>query len=101
MNYNSFICGHLCLNCLHCMNQSLSLSGTNTSLFANYIPAFQVYEDSEIAWSLALQSYNSFTNINSNNNCITFKMYYPISEYNVYKPIEIDDGCLKSKMLKI
>jgi hypothetical protein len=46
---------------------TLSLTGDTTILSANYFPSINLYEDSEIAL-LCLQTFNSFPNINENNN---------------------------------
>ena len=46
---------------------TLSLTGNATILSVNYFPPINLYEDSEIAL-LCLQSFNSFPNINDNNN---------------------------------
>ena len=46
---------------------TLSLTGNDTTLSANYFPSLNVNEDSEIAL-ICLQTFNSFPNINSTNN---------------------------------
>ena len=50
---------------------TLSLTGNATILSVNYFPPIDLYEDSEIAL-LCLQSFNSFPNINDNNNKLFF-----------------------------
>ncbi|KAE9523312.1 hypothetical protein AGLY_016260 [Aphis glycines] len=51
---------------------TLSLTGIATILSVNYFPSINLYEDSEIAL-LCLQSFNSFLNINENNNTFSIE----------------------------
>jgi len=46
---------------------TLSLTRNQTILSANHFPSINLYEDSEIAL-LGLQTFNSFPNINKDNN---------------------------------
>ncbi|KAE9529178.1 hypothetical protein AGLY_011974 [Aphis glycines] len=73
-DFNSFNCGHLCLNFLQCKNH---LSGNTTTLSVHYCPPIDVYDDSEIAL-LNLQTYNTFANINETNN--NFEIYLENSD---------------------
>lgn len=70
---------------------TLSLTGDKTSLETNYFPPINVYEDAEIAL-LSLQTYNSFPNINSSNNC--FKII-PVWKNNPNSPrsVTLEPGC--------
>ncbi|KAE9522430.1 hypothetical protein AGLY_017189 [Aphis glycines] len=52
---------------------TLSLTGNATILSVIFFPSINLYEDSEIAL-LCLQSFNSFPNINENNNKFSIKI---------------------------
>ncbi|KAE9525820.1 hypothetical protein AGLY_014046 [Aphis glycines] len=72
---------------------TLSLTGNATILSVNYFPSINLYEDSEIAL-LCLQSFNSFPNINENNNKFSIEI---VDNENNNAPmmcyIKLEEGC--------
>lgn len=72
---------------------TLSLTGNATILSVNYFPSINLYEDSEIAL-LCLQSFNSFPNINENNNKFSIQI---VDDENNNTPmmcyIKLEEGC--------
>ena len=74
---------------------TLSLAGKSTILSANYFPALNVYEDSEIAL-LCLQTFNSFPNIiNKTNNRLKLETIPSKKNKKDYRVFEfcLEDGC--------
>lgn len=73
---------------------TLSLTGNTTILSANYFPSINLYEDSEIAL-LCLQTFNSFPNINKDNN----KFAIQVVDHNnnntdrMWCYIKLEEGC--------
>ena len=79
---------------------TLSLTGNTTILTTNYFPSINLYEDSEIAL-LCLQTFNSFPNINENNN----KFAIQVVDYNNNNDrmmcyIKLEEGCYEIKDIK-
>ncbi|KAL4153546.1 hypothetical protein QTP88_001379 [Uroleucon formosanum] len=72
---------------------TLSLTGNATILSVNYFPPINLYEDSEIAL-LCLQTFNSFPNINENNNKFSIQV---VDNENNNDPmvcfITLEEGC--------
>jgi len=84
------------------MNESvtLSLTGKTTILSTNYFPSINLYEDSEIAL-LCLQTFNSFPNINENNN----KFAIQVVDHNNNNDlmmcyIKLEEGCYEIEDIK-
>ena len=80
---------------------TLSLTGNSTILFTNYFPSISLYEDSEIAL-LCLQTFNSFPNINQDNN--KFAIQAVNRDYNnndrTWCYIKLEEGCYEIKDIK-
>ncbi|KAL4083780.1 hypothetical protein QTP88_029096 [Uroleucon formosanum] len=79
---------------------TLSLTGNATILFVNYFPPINLYEDSEIAL-LCLQSFNSFPNINENNNKFSIQVFD--NENNITPMmcfITLEEGCYEIEDIK-
>ncbi|KAL4121396.1 hypothetical protein QTP88_013918 [Uroleucon formosanum] len=79
---------------------TLSLTGNATILSVNYFPPINLYEDSEIAL-LCLQSFNSFPNINENNN--KFPIQVVDNENNITPMIcfiTLEEGCYEIEDIK-
>ena len=79
---------------------TLSLTGDKTILSANYFPSINLYEDSEIAL-LCLQTFNSFPNINNDNN----KFAIQVDDHNnnndrMWCYIKLEEGCYEIKDIK-
>jgi len=79
---------------------TLSLTGDKTTLSANYFPSINLYEDSEIAL-LCLQTFNSFPNINKDNN----KFAIEVGDHNnnndrIWCYIKLEEGCYEIKDIK-
>ncbi|KAF0755412.1 Uncharacterized protein FWK35_00021203, partial [Aphis craccivora] len=76
---------------------TLSLTGNATILSVNYFPSINLYDDSEIAL-LCLQSFNSFPNINENNNKFSLQI---VDDENNNTPmmcyIKLEEGCYEIK----
>jgi len=79
---------------------TLSLTGNATILSVNYFPPIDLYEDSEIAL-LCLQSFNSFPNINDNNNKFSIQV---AENKNNNDPmvcfITLEEGCYEIEDIK-
>ncbi|CAI6363109.1 unnamed protein product [Macrosiphum euphorbiae] len=79
---------------------TLSLTGNSTVLSVNYFPPINLYDDSEIAL-LCLQSFNSFPNINENNNKFSIQV---VDNENNNNPmicfITLEEGCYEIEDIK-
>jgi len=80
---------------------TLSLTGNTTILSANYFPSINLYEDSEIAL-LCLQTFNSFPNINENNNKFAIQVVDHNNNNNDFMMcyIKLEEGCYEIKDIK-
>lgn len=72
---------------------TISLTDNKPTLFSNFFPPINVYEDSEIAL-LSLTSFNSFPNINKTNNIIIFGYIdHDTNKFNTIFQIDVEPGC--------
>jgi len=79
---------------------TLSLTGNTTILTTNYFPSITLHEDSEIAL-LCLQTFNSFPNINKNNNKFAIQAIDNNGNNDLMMCyIKLEEGCYEIKDIK-